>query len=78
MVEVAINLVPRVFSYLPHGARETETLVNAGHVSPRSGRLQTNYLGKGQVSVRFVPTDRRQVSLFYAEINAQNPLTAKR
>ena len=50
---------------------------------PESGRLQTNDLGKGQVSVRFVPTDRRQVSVavpdpfLNAEINAQNPLTAK-
>ena len=30
---------------------------------PESGRLQTNDLEKGQVSVRFVPTDRRQVSV---------------
>ena len=29
---------------------------------PESGRLQTNDLGEGQVSVRFVSTERRQVS----------------
>ena len=29
---------------------------------PESGRLQTNDLGEGQVTVRFVSTDRRQVS----------------
>ena len=29
---------------------------------PESGRLQTNDLGKGQVTVRFVSTERRQVS----------------
>ena len=29
---------------------------------PESGRLKTNDLGEGQVSVRFVSTDRRQVS----------------
>ena len=30
------NLVPRVLSYPPYGARERETLANAGHVSPRT------------------------------------------
>ena len=29
---------------------------------PESGRLQTNDLGEGQVSVRFVSTERKQVS----------------
>ena len=29
---------------------------------PESGRLQTNDLGEGQVSVRFVSTERRQLS----------------
>ena len=29
---------------------------------PESGRLQTNDLGEGQVSVRFVSTEHRQVS----------------
>ena len=29
---------------------------------PKSGRLQTNDLGEGQVTVRFVSTERRQVS----------------
>ena len=28
------NLVPRVLSYPPYGARERETLENAGHVTP--------------------------------------------
>ena len=28
------NLVPRVLSYPPYGARERETLENAGHVAP--------------------------------------------
>ena len=39
--------------------RPWETLVTC---LPESGRLQTNDLGKGQVSVRFVSTERRQVS----------------
>ena len=29
------DLVPRVLSYPSYGARERETLENAGHVSPR-------------------------------------------
>ena len=59
------NLVPRVLSYPPYGARERErerpwkTLVTC---LPESGRLQTNDLGEGQVSVRFVSTERRRVS----------------
>ena len=28
-----LNLVPRVLPYPPYGARERETLVNAGHVA---------------------------------------------
>ena len=28
------NLVPRVLSYPPYGARERETLENAGHMAP--------------------------------------------
>ena len=39
--------------------RPWETLVTC---LPESGRLQTNNLGEGQVSVRFVSTERRQVS----------------
>ena len=59
------NLVPRVLSYPPYGARERErerpwkTLLTC---LPESGRLQTNDLGEGQVSVRFVSTERSQVS----------------
>ena len=53
------NLVPRVLSYPPYGARERErpwkTLVTC---LPESGRLQTNDLGERQVSVRFVSTER--------------------
>ena len=58
-----LNLIPRVPSYPPYGARERErpwkTLVTC---LPESGRLQTNDLGEGQVSVRFVSTERSQVS----------------
>ena len=57
------NLAPRVLSYPPYGARERErpwkTLVTC---LPESGRLQTNDLGEGQVSVTFVSTERRRVS----------------
>ena len=57
------NLAPRVLSYLPYGAREGErpwkTLVTC---LPESGRLQTNDLGEGQVSVTFVSTEHRRVS----------------
>jgi len=31
---VSHNLVPRVLSYPPYGARERDTLENAGHVAP--------------------------------------------
>ena len=41
--------------------REREILENAGHVSPRIWDI-TNDLGEGQVSVRFVCTERRQVN----------------
>ena len=40
--------------------RERETLENAGQNI--YGRLQANDLGEGQVSVRFVSKERRQVS----------------
>ena len=57
------NLAARVLSYPPYGARERErpwkTLVTC---LPESGRLQTNDLGEGQVSVTFVSTERRRVS----------------
>ena len=83
-----VNLVPR-FSLLP---------VERPWLGPvtclaESGRLQTKDLREGERSVRFVSTERRQVSclkghVFHssrtsqdetsdAEINAQNPLTAK-
>ena len=39
--------------------RDWKTLVTC---LSESGRLQTNDLGEGQVSVRFVSTERRQVS----------------
>ena len=32
--KVQHNLVPRVLSYPPYGARERETLENAGHMTP--------------------------------------------
>jgi len=41
------NLVPRVLSYPPHGARERETLVNAGHVSPRIWEITNKRFGGG-------------------------------
>ena len=65
------------------GERPWKTLVTC---LPESGRLQTNDLAEGQVSVRFVSTERRQVSsvsncvpdlILNAENNAQSPLTAK-
>ena len=44
-----INLVPRVLSYPPYGARERETLENAGHVPPRNWEIykQTSW-GRGR------------------------------
>ena len=42
-----INLVPRVLSYPPYGARERETLENAGHVSPRIWEITNKRFGEG-------------------------------
>ena len=42
--------------------RERETLENAGHVSPRILEITNKRFGGGEVSVRFVSTERRQVS----------------
>ena len=42
-----INLVPRVLSYPPYGARERETLENAGHVSPRIWAITNKQFGGG-------------------------------
>ena len=36
---VIVKLVPRVLSYPPYGARERETLENAGHVTPEQNYL---------------------------------------
>ena len=33
-IRIFSNLVPRIFSYPPYRARESETLENAGHVTP--------------------------------------------
>ena len=41
------NLVPRVLSYPPYGARERETLENAGHVSPRIWEITNKRFGGG-------------------------------
>ena len=64
LIKFMDNLVPRVLSYPPYGAseRERETLENAGHVSPRIWEITNKRSGEGQVSVRFVYTERRQVS----------------
>ena len=40
------NLVPRVLSYPPYGARERHTLENAGHVAPE----QNQFLGRSPLS----------------------------
>ena len=42
-----INLVPRVLSYPPYGARERETLENAGHVPPRNWEIYKQTIGGG-------------------------------
>ena len=42
-----VNLVPRVLSYPPYGARERETLENAGHVSPRIWEITNKRFGGG-------------------------------
>ena len=57
-----INLIPRVLSYLPYGARERDPGKRWSCASQKLGDLQTNDLGEGQVSVRFVFTECRQVS----------------
>ena len=44
---VVCNLVPRVLSYPPYGAREKETLENAGHVSPRIWEITNKRFGGG-------------------------------
>ena len=45
---VILKLVPRVLSYPPYGARERETLENAGHVAPEqnyfSGRSTLSHI----------------------------------
>ena len=56
------KLVPRVLSYTPYGAGERETLENAGHVSPRIWEITNKRFRGGEVSVRFVPTERKQDS----------------
>ena len=52
------SLLPALWSERER-ERPWKTLVTC---LPESGRLQTNDLGEGQVSVRFVSTERRQVS----------------
>jgi len=49
------NLVPRVLSYPPHGARERETLVNAGHVSPRIWEITNKRFGEGAGKCEICP-----------------------
>ena len=44
-----INLVPRVLSYSSPGARERETLENAGHVSPRIREMTKDNIEGGAV-----------------------------
>ena len=41
------NFVPRVLSYPPYGARQRETLENAGHVSPRIWEITNKRFGGG-------------------------------
>ena len=41
------NLAPRVLSYPPYGARERETLENAGQVSPRIWEITNKRFGGG-------------------------------
>ena len=62
-----VNLVPRVLSYPPYGARGRETLENAGHVFPRIWEITNKRFGGGAGKCeiclyRFVSTERRQVS----------------
>ena len=49
------NLVPRVFSYPPHGAREKETLLNAGHMSPRIWEITNTRFGGGAGKCEICP-----------------------
>ena len=42
-----LNLVPRVLSYSPDGARDRKTLENAGHVSPRIWEITNKRFGGG-------------------------------
>ena len=61
--QILNNLVPRVLSYPPYRARELETLVGVGHGSPRIWEITNKrFRGEGPESVRFVSTERRQVS----------------
>ena len=41
------NLVSRVLSYPPYGARERKTLENASHVSPRIWEITNKRFGRG-------------------------------
>ena len=43
------NLVPRVLSYPPPGARERETLENASHVSPRIWEITKDDMEGGAI-----------------------------
>ena len=45
IVNLVFNLVPRVLSYPPYGARERETLENAGYVSPRIWEIKNKRFG---------------------------------
>ena len=80
-----INLIPR-FSLLP----VDRPWLGMALCLPESGRLQTNDLGEGQISVRFVSAECRlflnnvlrsshiiQDKTSNAENNAQNHLRAK-
>ena len=49
------NLVPRVLSYPPCGAREGETLENAGHVSPRIWDITNKRYGEGAGKCEICP-----------------------
>ena len=81
------NLVPRVLSYPPYGARESkerETLENDGHVSPRIWEITRKRFGGGagkceiclyRASVQ--PWNCVPDLIWNAENNTQSPLTAK-
>ena len=53
-----INLIPRVLSYPPYGARERDPGKRWSRVSQNLG----DYKQTMRLSVRFVSTERRQVS----------------